>query len=104
MTYLILFRPSRRRMRQLGASAVEVAIILAAIIFPLVAVVDALEDNASGQITGDGNRVGTPAEVSNQVVTVSTTAPASTSSTPSGSTTSTTTATTTTKKGKGPKK
>lgn len=73
MTYLILFRPSHRRRRQIGATAVEAAIVLAAILFPVVAVVNALEDNASDQISEDGNRVGTPTEVSNQIVTTTTT-------------------------------
>lgn len=63
----------RRLRRQLGATAVEMAIVLAAIIVPLVAVVSALENNAASQVQGDGNRVGTPAEVSNQVVTPTTT-------------------------------
>lgn len=73
MTYLTLLRPSPRRRRQIGATAVEAAIVLAAILFPVVAVVNALEDNASDQISEDGNRVGTPTEVSNQIVTTTTT-------------------------------
>lgn len=71
MSWWVFVRSSSRP--QLGATAVEVAIILAAIIFPLVAVVGALEDNASSQIFDDGDRVGTPAEQSNQVVTTTTT-------------------------------
>ena len=54
---------------QKGATVVEYAIGAAAIVIPLVLVVNSLRAGVTEQIDDNGTRVGTPAEVSNGVTT-----------------------------------
>ncbi|MFW2382209.1 MAG: Flp family type IVb pilin [Acidimicrobiales bacterium] len=52
-----------------GATIVEYAIGAAAIVLPLILIVNALQGGVTNQIDDSGSRVGTPTEISNGVST-----------------------------------
>jgi len=52
-----------------GATIVEYAIGAAAIVIPLVLIINSLQGGLTNQIDDSGSRVGTPTEVSNEVST-----------------------------------
>lgn len=55
------------RASETGATIVEYAIGAAAIILPLILIVNSLQGGVTNQIDDSGSRVGTPTEVSNGV-------------------------------------